>query len=82
VRTVWIRTKPCITTCGRNERIYEQIFIQIYIYVSLLKLKLSYNRWSVGQSVLLSGSPLEPMTRFLFSVWHLWVSWYNERMDL
>jgi hypothetical protein len=33
-----------------------------------LKLKLIYDRRSVGQSVLVSGSHLEPMTRFLFSV--------------
>jgi hypothetical protein len=40
-----------------------------------LKLKLIYARRSVGQSVLVSGSHLEPMTRFLFSVWRLRVSW-------
>jgi hypothetical protein len=40
-----------------------------------LKLKLIYDRRSVGQSILVSGSHLEPMTRFLFSVWLLWVSW-------
>jgi hypothetical protein len=32
------------------------------------KLKLNYDRQSVGQSVLVSGTHLEPMTRFLFSV--------------
>jgi hypothetical protein len=31
-----------------------------------LKLKLIYDRRSVGQSVLVSGAHLEPMTRFLF----------------
>jgi hypothetical protein len=41
----------------------------------LLKLKLIYDRRSFGQSVLVSGSHLEPMTRFLFSVWRLRVSW-------
>jgi hypothetical protein len=40
-----------------------------------LKLKLIYDRRSVGQSVLVSGFHLEPMTRFLFSVWRLRVSW-------
>jgi hypothetical protein len=40
-----------------------------------LKLKLIYDRRSVGQSVLVSGSHLEPMTIFLFSVWRLRVSW-------
>jgi hypothetical protein len=40
-----------------------------------LKLKLIYDRRSIGQSVLVSGSHLEPMTRFLFSVWRLRVSW-------
>jgi hypothetical protein len=40
-----------------------------------LKLKLTYKGQSVGQSVLVSGSShLEPMTRFLFSVWQLRVS--------
>jgi hypothetical protein len=38
-------------------------------------LKLIYDRQSVGQSLLVSGSHLGPMTRFLFSVWRLWVSW-------
>jgi hypothetical protein len=33
------------------------------------------NSQSVSQSVLVSGSQLEPMTRFLFSVWRLQVSW-------
>jgi hypothetical protein len=41
----------------------------------LLKLKLSYDRRSVSQSVLMSGSHLKPITRFLFSVWQLRVSW-------
>jgi hypothetical protein len=39
-----------------------------------LKLKLNYDRQSVGHSVLVSGSHLELMTRFLFSVWQLRVS--------
>jgi hypothetical protein len=39
------------------------------------KLKLSCDRRSVGQSVLVSGSHLELMTGFFFSVWRLWVSW-------
>jgi hypothetical protein len=38
-------------------------------------MKYSCDRRSVGQSVLLSGSHPEPMTRFLFSVWQLRVSW-------
>jgi hypothetical protein len=42
-----------------------------------LKLELIYDRRSVGQSILVSGSPLEPMTGVLFSVWHLRVSWYR-----
>jgi hypothetical protein len=41
-----------------------------------LNLKLSCNRRSVGQRVLVPGSPLELITRFYFSVWQLWVSWY------
>jgi hypothetical protein len=40
-----------------------------------LKLKLIYDRQSVGQPVLVSGSHLEPMTRFFFSIWRLRVSW-------
>jgi hypothetical protein len=36
--------------------------------IPYLKLKLIYDRRSVGKSVLVSGSYLEPMTRFLFSV--------------
>jgi hypothetical protein len=39
------------------------------------EVKLIYDRRSVGQSVLVSGSHLEPMTRFLFSVWRLRVPW-------
>jgi hypothetical protein len=34
--------------------------------LTTLKLKLIYDRRSVGQSVLMLGSHLEPMTRFLF----------------
>jgi hypothetical protein len=43
-----------------------------YIYICL---KLIYDRRSVGQYVLVSGSRMEPMTRFLFSFWLLQVSW-------
>jgi hypothetical protein len=43
-----------------------------------LKLKLIYDRRSVGQSALLSGYHLEPMTRFLFSVRQLQVSCCGE----
>jgi hypothetical protein len=58
----------------------------------MLKLKLIYDRRSAGQSILVSGSHLEPLTRYLFSVWKLsvfdvgrplWqeygsvISWYN-----
>jgi hypothetical protein len=39
-----------------------------------LKLKLSCNRPSVGQCVLVSGSNLELMTRFFFSALKLWGS--------
>jgi hypothetical protein len=39
-----------------------------------LKLKLIYDRRSVGQSVLLPGSHLESMTWFIFSDWRLRVS--------
>jgi hypothetical protein len=41
---------------------------QLYSDTLLLKLKLSYDRRSVSQSVLESGSHLESMTKFLFSV--------------
>jgi hypothetical protein len=41
----------------------------------LKKLKWTYDRQSVGQSVLMLGSHLKPVTRFLFSVWRLRVSW-------
>jgi hypothetical protein len=40
-----------------------------------MKLNLIYDRQSVGQSVLVSGSHLEPMTKFLLSDWQLRVSW-------
>jgi hypothetical protein len=39
-----------------------------YLRNTLFKFKLICYRRSVGQSILLSGSHLEPMTRFLFSV--------------
>jgi hypothetical protein len=42
------------------------------------KFKLIYDRRSDGQSVLVSGSHLEPMTWFLFSAWQLRVSWCEE----
>jgi hypothetical protein len=47
----------------------------------------SYDWWSVGQSVLMSGSQPEHMTRFFFSVWRFQVSWCggtlsDENMDL
>jgi hypothetical protein len=38
------------------------------LHSSFLKLKLIYDRQSVGQSVLVSGAHLGPLTRFLFSV--------------
>jgi hypothetical protein len=50
-----------------------------YVEGWALKLKLIYDRWSVGQSVLMSGAHLEPMTRFFcflsddcgfLDVWH------------
>jgi hypothetical protein len=41
-----------------------------------LKLKLNYDRRSVGQSISASGSTLYPMSRFLFFAWQLRVSWY------
>jgi hypothetical protein len=51
-----------------------------------LKLKLIYDRRSVGQSVLMSGSNLEPMTRFFFCLTvaglSMWVILSNERMGL
>jgi hypothetical protein len=43
--------------------------------LTVVKLKLICDRRSVGQCVLVSGPCLEPMTRSLFSVWQLWVSW-------
>jgi hypothetical protein len=48
---------------------------QHLILLTELKLKLICDRRSVGQSVLVSGSHPELMTRFLFSVWQLRVSW-------
>jgi hypothetical protein len=39
-----------------------------------LRFKLNYYLQSVGQSALVSGSHLEPMTRFLFYVWQLRIS--------
>jgi hypothetical protein len=39
--------------------------------VCVVKLKLIHDQGSVGQSVLVLDSHLEPMTRFLFSVWNL-----------
>jgi hypothetical protein len=36
-----------------------------------------YDRRSVGQYVLVSGSCPEPTTRFFFAVWQLRVSWYS-----
>jgi hypothetical protein len=42
-----------------------------------LKLKLIYDRQSVGQSVLVPGSHLGPMTIFLLSRWRFRASWYG-----
>jgi hypothetical protein len=51
-----------------------------------LKLKLSYDRQSVDQFVLVSGSRLEPMTRFSFSVtiagFLIWNALSDERTGL
>jgi hypothetical protein len=54
---------------------WETIMEEASFETSRFKFKLIYDRRSVGQSILLSGSHLEPMTRFLFSVWWLRVSW-------
>jgi hypothetical protein len=45
------------------------------LYSLYLKFKLIYNQRSVGQSVFVSGSHLEHMTRFFCSFWRLQVSW-------
>jgi hypothetical protein len=58
---VWSRLSKRIKGCDRYEAMK-------------LKLKLNYDRQSVVQSVLMSGSHLEPMTRFVFSVWQMLVS--------
>jgi hypothetical protein len=42
-----------------------------------MKLKLIYDRQSVGQSFLVPGSHLESISRFLLSLWRLRVSWYG-----
>jgi hypothetical protein len=42
-----------------------------------LEVKLSYDRRSVAQPILVSGSHLELMTRFFFQSWQLRVSWYG-----
>jgi hypothetical protein len=49
--------------------------LTLTLKVIKLKLKLIYDRLSIGQSALVSGSHLEPMTRILFSVWRLRISW-------
>jgi hypothetical protein len=48
---------------------------QILLVMMKLTLKLSHDRQSVGQSILVSGSHLELMTRFLFLYWQLRISW-------
>jgi hypothetical protein len=48
---------------------------ELSTYQATFQLKLSYDRRSVGQSVLVSASRLGPMTRYLYSVWKLRVSW-------
>jgi hypothetical protein len=55
--------------------ILHQVIICGNLRIITFKLKLFCNRRSIGQSLLVSGSHLESMTRFLFSVWQLWVSW-------
>jgi hypothetical protein len=84
---VWLNTEgsePCTScrpACSLNVAITE-VFIALWSVIndqfwvgSRLKLKLSCGWQSVGQSVLVTGSHLEPTTRFLFSVWRLRVSW-------
>jgi hypothetical protein len=51
-------------------------YISVKLEALLRKLELIYYRQSVGQSALVSGSHLDPITRFLFFVWRLWISWY------
>jgi hypothetical protein len=47
---------------------YWQQLLPAEIEVSKLKLKLIYDRQSVGQSVLVSGTHLGPVTNFYFSL--------------
>jgi hypothetical protein len=56
-------------------RAFPQSSLHVPPTWSSLKLKLSYDWQSVGQSVLVSGSQLEPMIRFFFTVRQLRVSW-------
>jgi hypothetical protein len=54
-----------ITNTENDKDFWEELITD---FLLKLKLKLIYDRRSVGQSVLVSGSHLEPMTRFFFSV--------------
>jgi hypothetical protein len=51
--------------------------ISIQLSRTNIHTKLIYNRRSVWQSVLVTGSHLESTTRYLFSVWQLRVSWFG-----
>jgi hypothetical protein len=59
----------------KKTRLKSRLNASLWDKFFCLELKLSYDRQSVGQSVFVSGSHLEPMTRYLFSVWQLGVSW-------
>jgi hypothetical protein len=68
---------PVLLTLCYNGSLVIWTVVSLIVTDSYLKLKLKLisDRRSVGQSVLVSGSHQEPMTRFFFSVWRLRVSW-------
>jgi hypothetical protein len=65
---IQLPVKPLNTVCGHVQK-------RVVPYSYQFKFKLIYYWTSVGQPVLVSSSHLEPMTRFLFSVWLSRVSW-------
>jgi hypothetical protein len=77
--TVNCRTTPSdISYRDRQQMTSMHSLLTVGFQLKLkLKLKLVYGRQSVGQSVLVPGSHLEPVTTFLLSLWWFRVSLYG-----
>jgi hypothetical protein len=75
----------CPKASTSNSKCSQQLNPSISLTNYKLKLKLSYDQRSVSQSVLVLGSHLKPMTRFIFvsiAGFLMWGALSHERMGL